>query len=179
MQMLEIIIISSINTGVAICYYYCSVFFSILFIGHSLVMWSGLWNLMKLGAMLCRPTQDGQVIVRSSNKMWPTGGGNGNLLQYSYLESTILLLLLFATPRTVAHQAPLSVRFSRQEYWSGLPFFFSRGSFQPRDQTRIPCIGRWILYHLGNREAWRTTMDNRKRQKDMTREVESPRSEDV
>ena len=26
------------------------------------------------------------------------------------------------TPWTVAHQAPLSVAFSRQEYWSGLPF---------------------------------------------------------
>ena len=26
------------------------------------------------------------------------------------------------TPRTVAHQAPLSMEFSRQEYWSGLPF---------------------------------------------------------
>ena len=25
------------------------------------------------------------------------------------------------TPRTVAHQAPLSMRFYRQEYWSGLP----------------------------------------------------------
>ena len=29
---------------------------------------------------------------------------------------------LFATPCTVAHQAPLSMEFSRQEYWSGLPF---------------------------------------------------------
>ena len=28
---------------------------------------------------------------------------------------------LFGTPRTVAHQAPLSVGFSRQQYWSGLP----------------------------------------------------------
>ena len=28
---------------------------------------------------------------------------------------------LFATPRTVAHQAPLSTEFSRQEHWSGLP----------------------------------------------------------
>ena len=26
------------------------------------------------------------------------------------------------TPRTVAHQAPLSMEFSRQEYWSGVPF---------------------------------------------------------
>ena len=29
---------------------------------------------------------------------------------------------LFVTPWTVARQAPLSMRFSRQEYWSGLPF---------------------------------------------------------
>ena len=29
---------------------------------------------------------------------------------------------LLATPWTVAYQAPLSVGFSRQEYWSGLPF---------------------------------------------------------
>ena len=29
---------------------------------------------------------------------------------------------LFATPWTIAHQAPLSTEFSRQEYWSGLPF---------------------------------------------------------
>ena len=28
---------------------------------------------------------------------------------------------LFATPWTVAHQAPLSMGVSRQEYWSGLP----------------------------------------------------------
>ena len=28
----------------------------------------------------------------------------------------------FATPWTVAHQAPPSMEFSRQEYWSGLPF---------------------------------------------------------
>ena len=28
---------------------------------------------------------------------------------------------LFVTPWTVAHQAPLSMGFSRQEYWSGLP----------------------------------------------------------
>ena len=29
---------------------------------------------------------------------------------------------LFVTPWTVAHQAPLSMGFSRQEYWGGLPF---------------------------------------------------------
>ena len=43
----------------------------------------------------------------------------------------VLLLLLLsrfsrvrlcATPETAAHQAPLSLGFSRQEHWSGLPF---------------------------------------------------------
>ena len=29
---------------------------------------------------------------------------------------------LFATPWTVAHQAPLSMEFPREEYWSALPF---------------------------------------------------------
>ena len=29
---------------------------------------------------------------------------------------------LYATPETAAHQAPLSLGFSRQEHWSGFPF---------------------------------------------------------
>ena len=32
------------------------------------------------------------------------------------------LCLIFVTPWTVARQAPLSMGFPRQEYWSGLPF---------------------------------------------------------
>ena len=33
-----------------------------------------------------------------------------------------IIVQLFATLWTVAYQAPLSMGFSRQEYWSGLPF---------------------------------------------------------
>ena len=45
---------------------------------------------------------------------------------------------LFATPWTVAHQAPLSVGFSRQEYWSGLIAMpSSTGSSQLKDRTHI------------------------------------------
>ena len=50
-------------------------------------------------------------------------------LTYSILTTELLLLLshfsrvrLCATPQTVAHQAPPSLGFSRQERWSGLPF---------------------------------------------------------
>ena len=37
--------------------------------------------------MPCRATQDGRVMVESTDKMWPTGEGNGKPLQYSYLEN--------------------------------------------------------------------------------------------
>ena len=58
---------------------------------------------------------------------------------------------LFTAPWTLAHQALLSMDFSRQEYWSGLPF--PSPGFLPRDQTHISCIGRLILLllsHLGS-----------------------------
>ena len=48
---------------------------------------------------------------------------------------------------TIACRAPPSMPFPRQEYWSGLPFSFSRGSSQPRDKTWISCTGRQFLYH--------------------------------
>ena len=35
----------------------------------------------------CRATQDGWVMVESSEKMWSTGEGNGKPLQYSCLEN--------------------------------------------------------------------------------------------
>ena len=37
--------------------------------------------------MPCRATQDGQVMVESSDKTWSTGEGNGKPLQYSCLEN--------------------------------------------------------------------------------------------
>ena len=42
---------------------------------------------------------------------------------------------LLATPWTVAHQAPLSMGFPRQQYWSGLPFPPPGESSQPMDGT--------------------------------------------
>jgi len=41
---------------------------------------------------------------------------------YCSLVQSLSHVWLFAAPWTVAHQAPLSERFPRQEYWSGLPF---------------------------------------------------------
>ena len=36
--------------------------------------------------------------------------------------------------------------------WVSIPF--SRGSSQPRDQTHVSWIGKWILYHCTTQEVW-------------------------
>ena len=58
-----------------------------------------------------------------------TGLLSGYILQHSHYKGTVVILSqsclcdpphgVFVTPWTVALQAPLSVEFSRQEYWSG------------------------------------------------------------
>ena len=50
-----------------------------------------------------------------------------------------------ATLWIAARQAHLSIAFSRQEYWSGLPFPSTAESSPPRDQTNVSCISRWNL----------------------------------
>ena len=58
---------------------------------------------------------------------------------------------LFVMLWTVVCQAPLSMGFSRQEYWSGLPCPPPGESSWPRDWSHIsylPFVNRWILYHF-------------------------------
>ena len=47
---------------------------------------------------------------------------------------------LFATLWTVAHQALLSMGYSRQEYWSGLPFPSPRDLPNPGIEPRSPAL---------------------------------------
>ena len=46
----------------------------------------------------------------------------------------------FATPWTVAHQAPLSLGFPRQEDWSGFPFPFPGDLPDPRIKLKSPAL---------------------------------------
>ena len=50
------------------------------------------------------------------------------------------LCLTLVTPWTVACQAPLSMEFSRQEYWSGLPFSSPRDLPDPGIERRPPAL---------------------------------------
>ena len=65
---------------------------------------------------------------------------------------------LYATLWTVACQAPLSMGFSRQEYWSGLlcppPGDLPDPGTEP-ESLNISCTGRQILYHHA---TWKACM---------------------
>ena len=62
----------------------------------------------------------------------PSGGGGGGLVAKSCPT--------LATPWTIALQAPLSIGFSRQEYWSGLPFPSPGDLPNPGIKARSPAL---------------------------------------
>ena len=87
-------------------------------------------------------------LIRKPGLVWPFWGYCVVCVQ------SLSRVWLLAAPWNVAHQAPLSMGFSSQEYWSGLLYWVamasSRGSSQLRGRTSISCIsciGRQILYH--------------------------------
>ena len=52
----------------------------------------------------------------------------------------VQLFRLFVAPQTVSRQAPLSTGFSRQEYWSGLPFPSPGDLTHPRIKPMSPIL---------------------------------------
>ena len=72
-----------------------------------------------------------------------------NIVNRLCMLSSLRYIRLFVTPWTVACQAPLSMGFSREEYWSGCHFLL-QGSSWPGDRTHFSFIsftGRQVLYH--------------------------------
>ena len=58
--------------------------------------------------MLCGATQDGQVMVERSDRMWSTGEGNGKPLQYSCLEN-LMNSMKWQNDRVLKEELPRSV----------------------------------------------------------------------
>ena len=63
-----------------------------------------------------------------------------HLFQMKLKVKLLSRVQLFATPWTVAYQAPLSMGFSRQEYWSGLPFPSPGDLPNPGIEPRSPAL---------------------------------------
>ena len=68
--------------------------------------------------MACRGTQDGQVMVESSEKTWSTDEGNGKPLQYSYLENPMNSMKR-QKDRTLKDELPRSVgaQYATGDHW--------------------------------------------------------------
>ena len=80
---------------------------------------------------------DGNVQDGSVKASQPSGAAASILSWNGGLVTKLCLTLV--TPRTVAHQASLSIGFSRQEYWSGL--FPSPGDLpNPGIKARSPAL---------------------------------------
>ena len=75
------------------------------------------------------------------------------ILDWLCVWSSFSRVWLFASPWTVDGQGPLSIRFSRQEYWTELPFPIPRDLPKSGiDPSHVSCIGRPVLTtcHLGS-----------------------------
>ena len=82
----------------------------------------------------------------------------GNALKAILLMCSVSHLQLFVNPLTVACQAPLSMEFSMQKYWSGLPFptpwFFPAPESNPHHLHLLHWQGNSLpLCHLGSPAA--------------------------
>ena len=62
------------------------------------------------------------------------------LLEWVVVVQSLSCGWLSVTPWTVAHQAPLSMEFSRQDYWSGLPFPTPRDLPDPEIKPRSSAL---------------------------------------
>ena len=73
-------------------------------------------------------------------------------MEFEVKRKSLSHVQLFATPWTVACQAPLSTDFPRQEYWSGLHSSL-QGIFPTQESNPSLPHCRQILYHLSHQES--------------------------
>ena len=102
---------------------------------HCMFLLALLQGLSVLPAWLSTQSLLGHIVYRNcyqpfwSHGVWWHSPQEVGAIRFTMVEPLLLLLLrrfslvqLCATPLTAAHQAPLSLGFSRQGHWSGLPF---------------------------------------------------------
>ena len=76
----------------------------------------------------------------------------GTRLNYQFVCVSCSVMSDSATPWTVACQAPLSMKFSRQEYWSGLPL--PSPVITVKSQKAYSCIYWFYILLLTSAENW-------------------------
>ena len=131
---------------------------------NNLITWAtALSNSMKLWTMPCRATQDRQIMVECSDKMWSTGEGNGKRLQYSCLENPMDSMKR-QKDRILKEELPRSVgaQYATGDQWRNNSRQSERWGQSKNKQTKHPvldvsgdgskvqcykeqyCIGTWM-----------------------------------
>ena len=87
--------------------------------------------------MQCRFTQDGRVMVKSSDKTWSTGEGNGKPLQYPCLEKPMDSMKR-QIDRTLKDKLPTSIgaQYAPGDQWKMAPERMKSGS-QSKTNTQL------------------------------------------
>ena len=81
------------------------------------------------------------IFLNQRSNLCPSEWKHGVLTTESEKESVCHLVMSDSLSLwTVAHHAPLSMKFSRQEYWSGLPFLFPWDLPHPGIEPRSPTL---------------------------------------
>ena len=83
--------------------------------------------------------------AKTKHKSHPRGSSHKPLCQSWSEVKSLNSVRLFVTPWTVAYQALLSMGFSRQEYWSGLPFLSPGDLPNPGIEPRSPALQKDTL----------------------------------
>ena len=118
--------------------------------------------------MPCRATQDGRVMVESSDKTWSTGEGNGKPLQYSCLENPMNSMKR-QKYRTLKDELPKSVstHYATGDQWRNNSRKNEKMKPKQKQHTVVPvtsdgskvrcckkqhCIGTWNLRSMKSRQ---------------------------
>ena len=114
-------------------YYFC--YYYIIFRKHHVFLWNFLWNLhydFTCGRFLWLFHFASEAIYSASLRY-----GSVHIVSRIHrgCVCSVSHIQLSATPLAALHQAPLSVEFSGQEHWRGLPFPSSRDVSDPRIES--------------------------------------------
>ena len=92
------------------------------------------------GSLIGREYYEKRITVLSKPELSLIDQGDSQLLYFEKKVKLFNHVRLFVTPWTTAYQAPQSMEFSRQEYWSGLPFPSPGDLPDPRIEPGSPAM---------------------------------------
>ena len=114
-----------------------------------------------------KPVTQGQILYDSTHvwsleesnawakkvEWWPPGGGVGNCgLKEDASSGSHSVMPDSLRTHGLQPDSPLSIEFSRQEHWGGLPFPSPGESSQPRDQTQVSYLAGRLFTVWATRE---------------------------